>query len=42
VLDGPVGIADLPRFPAGWVGQQLAPFRWAAIRRANAAGAPPG
>jgi sterol desaturase/sphingolipid hydroxylase (fatty acid hydroxylase superfamily) len=37
VLDGPVGIADLPRFPAGWVGQQLAPFRWAAIRRANAA-----
>jgi sterol desaturase/sphingolipid hydroxylase (fatty acid hydroxylase superfamily) len=32
-LEGPVGIAALPRFPAGWLGQQLAPFRWAAIRR---------
>ncbi len=34
---GPVGIASLPRFPAGYLGQQLSPFRWARIRRENAA-----
>jgi sterol desaturase/sphingolipid hydroxylase (fatty acid hydroxylase superfamily) len=33
---GPVGIGQLPRFPSGWLAQQLAPFRWARIRRANA------
>jgi sterol desaturase/sphingolipid hydroxylase (fatty acid hydroxylase superfamily) len=37
VFDGRVGIADLPRFPSGWLGQQLAPLRWARIRRENAA-----
>jgi sterol desaturase/sphingolipid hydroxylase (fatty acid hydroxylase superfamily) len=36
-FDGAVGIAALPRFPSSWLGQQLAPFRWAAIRRAQAA-----
>jgi len=29
---GPVGIADLPRFPAGYLGQLAAPFRWARVR----------
>jgi sterol desaturase/sphingolipid hydroxylase (fatty acid hydroxylase superfamily) len=33
---GPVGIGQLPRFPSGWFAQQLAPFRWARVRRANA------
>jgi len=32
---GPVGIAALPRFPADYLGQQLAPFRWQRIRREN-------
>ena len=36
-FSGPVGIAALPRFSAGYLGQQLAPFRWARIRRENAA-----
>jgi len=36
---GGVGIAALPRFPAGYLGQQLAPFRWAQIRRENAGAA---
>jgi sterol desaturase/sphingolipid hydroxylase (fatty acid hydroxylase superfamily) len=30
---GPVGIGQLPDFPRGYLGQQLAPFRWAAVRR---------
>jgi sterol desaturase/sphingolipid hydroxylase (fatty acid hydroxylase superfamily) len=34
---GPVGIGQLPRFPSGWLAQQLAPFRWARVCRANAA-----
>jgi sterol desaturase/sphingolipid hydroxylase (fatty acid hydroxylase superfamily) len=34
---GPVGIGALPRFPTSYLGQQLAPFRWARIRRENAA-----
>jgi sterol desaturase/sphingolipid hydroxylase (fatty acid hydroxylase superfamily) len=34
---GPVGIGQLPNFPAGYLGQLLAPFRWRSIRRANAA-----
>jgi sterol desaturase/sphingolipid hydroxylase (fatty acid hydroxylase superfamily) len=34
---GPVGIGQLPRFPASYLGQQLAPFRWARVRRASAA-----
>jgi sterol desaturase/sphingolipid hydroxylase (fatty acid hydroxylase superfamily) len=34
---GPVGIGQLPRFPSGWLAQQLAPFRWARIRRESAA-----
>jgi sterol desaturase/sphingolipid hydroxylase (fatty acid hydroxylase superfamily) len=38
-FEGPVGIGALPRFPAGWLGQQLAPFRWARIRADNARGA---
>jgi sterol desaturase/sphingolipid hydroxylase (fatty acid hydroxylase superfamily) len=33
---GPVGIGQLPHFPGGYLGQQLAPFRWAQLRRANA------
>lgn len=33
---GPVGIGQLPKFPAGYLAQQLSPFRWAYIRRANA------
>lgn len=36
-FEGPVGIRDLPRFPRGYLGQQLSPFRWARIRRENAA-----
>jgi len=32
---GPVGIGQLPEFPASYLGQQLSPFRWARIRRAN-------
>jgi sterol desaturase/sphingolipid hydroxylase (fatty acid hydroxylase superfamily) len=34
---GPVGIGQLPHFPAGYLAQQLAPFRWARIRRGRAA-----
>jgi ornithine lipid hydroxylase len=34
---GPVGIGQLPRFPSGWLAQQLAPLRWARVRRANSA-----
>jgi len=34
---GPVGIGQLPNFPAGYLGQQLSPFRWRKIRRAQAA-----
>ena len=34
---GPVGIGQLPNFPAGYFAQQLSPFRWRKIRRANAA-----
>jgi sterol desaturase/sphingolipid hydroxylase (fatty acid hydroxylase superfamily) len=34
---GPVGIGQLPNFPAGYLAQQLSPFRWRRIRRANAA-----
>ena len=30
---GPVGIGQLPNFPASYLGQQLSPFRWARIRR---------
>jgi sterol desaturase/sphingolipid hydroxylase (fatty acid hydroxylase superfamily) len=30
---GPVGIGQLPHFPAGYLAQQLAPFRWARVRR---------
>ena len=33
---GPVGIGQLPRFPSGWLAQQLAPFRWTSIRRESA------
>jgi ornithine lipid hydroxylase len=33
---GPVGIGQLPDFPAGYLAQQLSPFRWGRIRRANA------
>ena len=33
---GPVGIGQLPDFPSGYLAQQLAPFRWRKIRRANA------
>jgi sterol desaturase/sphingolipid hydroxylase (fatty acid hydroxylase superfamily) len=29
---GPLGIAALPHFPTGYLGQQLSPFRWARIR----------
>jgi sterol desaturase/sphingolipid hydroxylase (fatty acid hydroxylase superfamily) len=34
-FEGAVGIAALPRFPSSWLGQQLAPFRWTEILRAN-------
>ena len=34
---GPVGIGQLPDFPAGYLAQQLSPFRWRKIRRANPA-----
>jgi len=34
---GPVGIGALPRFPAGYLGQLAAPFRWSRIRRENEA-----
>ncbi len=30
---GPVGIGQLPRFPAGYFAQQLSPFRWSRVRR---------
>jgi sterol desaturase/sphingolipid hydroxylase (fatty acid hydroxylase superfamily) len=30
-----IGIADLPAYPTRWLEQELAPFRWAAIRRAQ-------
>jgi sterol desaturase/sphingolipid hydroxylase (fatty acid hydroxylase superfamily) len=29
---GPVGIGQLPRFPAGYLAQQLSPFRWSRLR----------
>jgi sterol desaturase/sphingolipid hydroxylase (fatty acid hydroxylase superfamily) len=32
---GPVGLAALPRFPTGYLGQLAAPLRWARIRREN-------
>jgi ornithine lipid hydroxylase len=32
---GPVGIGQLPNFPAGYLEQQLSPFRWARIHRAH-------
>ena len=35
-FSGPVGIGALPRFPQGWLGQQLAPLRWGRIQRENA------
>ena len=35
---GPVGIGQLPNFPAGYLAQQLSPFRWSRIRRASAHG----
>jgi sterol desaturase/sphingolipid hydroxylase (fatty acid hydroxylase superfamily) len=34
---GPVGIGQLPNFPVGYFAQQLSPFRWRKIRRANPA-----
>lgn len=37
---GPVGIGQLPNFPAGYLGQLLAPFRWRRIRRAAQRAAP--
>jgi sterol desaturase/sphingolipid hydroxylase (fatty acid hydroxylase superfamily) len=30
---GTVGIGQLPRFPPGYVAQQLSPFRWSRVRR---------
>jgi sterol desaturase/sphingolipid hydroxylase (fatty acid hydroxylase superfamily) len=33
---GPVGIGQLPNFPAGYLAQQLSPFRWRRIRQGNA------
>ena len=30
---GAVGIGQLPHFPTGYLAQQLAPFRWARVRR---------
>jgi sterol desaturase/sphingolipid hydroxylase (fatty acid hydroxylase superfamily) len=32
---GSVGIGQLPNFPSGYLAQQLSPFRWARIRRAQ-------
>ena len=32
-----IGLADLPAYPMGWLAQQLAPFRWSAIRRSSEA-----
>jgi sterol desaturase/sphingolipid hydroxylase (fatty acid hydroxylase superfamily) len=37
---GPLGIGALPRFPAGYLGQQLSPFRWARVRRESQASRP--
>jgi sterol desaturase/sphingolipid hydroxylase (fatty acid hydroxylase superfamily) len=34
---GPVGIGQLPDFPAGYLAQQLSPFRWRRIVRAQRA-----
>jgi sterol desaturase/sphingolipid hydroxylase (fatty acid hydroxylase superfamily) len=34
-FSGPLGIGKLPRFPAGYLGQQLSPLRWARIRLEN-------
>jgi sterol desaturase/sphingolipid hydroxylase (fatty acid hydroxylase superfamily) len=34
---GPVGIADMPAFPRGYVGQVLAPFRWGAVAAGSTA-----
>jgi len=31
-----IGIADLPRFPTGYLAHLAAPFRWAAVRRESA------
>ena len=33
----PIGIAGMPQFPATWLGQITAPFRWSALRVAGAA-----
>ena len=33
---GPVGIGQLPDFPGSYLGQQLAPFRWARVRAGSA------
>jgi sterol desaturase/sphingolipid hydroxylase (fatty acid hydroxylase superfamily) len=34
---GPVGIGPLPHFPAGYLAQQLSPFRWARLRASSQA-----
>jgi sterol desaturase/sphingolipid hydroxylase (fatty acid hydroxylase superfamily) len=36
-FEGPTGLGALPRFPAGYLGQLAAPFRWARILRENGA-----
>jgi len=28
-----IGIADMPRFPGGWLAQLASPFRWRAVRQ---------
>ena len=35
-FDGPVGIADMPRFPQSYLAQLASPFRWAQLRRESA------
>jgi sterol desaturase/sphingolipid hydroxylase (fatty acid hydroxylase superfamily) len=35
-FNGPVGIADMPRFPQGYLAQLASPFRWAQLRRESA------
>jgi len=34
---GPVGIGPLPKFPQGWLAQQLSPFRWRKVVRESRA-----
>jgi sterol desaturase/sphingolipid hydroxylase (fatty acid hydroxylase superfamily) len=34
-----IGLADLPRFPTGFLGQLASPFRWRRIREGRASGA---